>query len=582
MTEKSVIEVKGLSKGYPIYSKPTHILKELVFGGVRHDTFWALRDVSFSVKEGQRVGIIGPNGAGKSTLLRIIAGNLKASSGSLIVNGNVSALLSLVPAWNLEQTGVENIRFNLLLRGCQAKEIATLTDEIKAFAELGNFIDQPVKTYSAGMSARLSFAIATSVIPEILIVDEVLGAGDGYFAGKAAQRMQEFCQRGKCLLFVSHSPAAVQQMCDTVIWMENGSIRLYGEAGYVLNQYELDYRASEDEQTRAHHKEQATERKSIATPEELSDSNFLHFRVTPRETNSFTETHYVRSIVVRGIGERAISVPLEIVEEDSDKAEAWLQLAGCEWGRLHERSGQTTRILSRSTGKKYGGEFLVKIMDSNRKSYELEICLQSESLNEKLSVELLDMNEGIWKPLTCSREQTTNLEDSLVFEGSATIPDSVALSEVKQKVAKENKPSAEILEVLLLAENEQKAIIAENCPFEITVRVKFNKQVKLADVGIKITRSDGVYVFWQSSGLAGKNLENPVGEYLVRFKFDKNILGAGEYSVNTHVSNGWDFPNNYPYSQVFARAVGTLAFNVTGEKDLDFGVLNIRVPVVVE
>ncbi len=581
MTEKSVIEVTDLSKGYPIYSKPTHILKELVFGGVRHDTFWALRDVSFTVKEGQRVGIIGPNGAGKSTLLRIIAGNLKASSGSLKVNGNVSALLSLVPAWNLEQTGVENIRFNLLLRGCQAKEIGTLTDEIKAFAELGNFIDQPVKTYSAGMSARLSFAIATSVIPEILIVDEVLGAGDGYFAGKAAQRMREFCERGKCLLFVSHSPAAVQQMCDTVIWMENGSIRLHGEAGYVLNQYELDYRASEDEQTRAYHKELANDSKTIAAPEDLSDTTFLRFRVTPRETNSFIETHYVRSIMVRGIREEAISVSLE-VGEDSDKAEAWLQLAGCEWGRLHERSGQTTRILSRSTGKKYGGEFLVKIADSNRKSYNLEICLESESSNEKLSVELLDMTEGVWKPLACSREQNTIAKDTLIFEGSANMPDRTVLYEVQQKVVKEHKPTAEILEVLLLVEDEQKAIIAENTPFEIAVRVKFNKVVELADVGIKITRSDGVYVFWQSSGLSGGNMENPVGEYLVRFKFDKNILGAGEYSVNTHVSNGWKFPENYPYSQIYARTVGTLGFTVSTERDLDFGVLNVRVPVVIE
>src|SRR5262249_26511092 len=163
--------VERVSMAYRLYAKPADMLREALFGGVRHDTFWALRDVSLRVGEKQRVGIIGPNGAGKSTLLQIIAGNLQPSGGTVCVRGRISSLLSLAPAWNSEDSGLENVRFNLLMQGVAENRIPLLVDEIVEFTELGPFIFHPVKTYSSGMSARLSFAIATAIEPDVLIID---------------------------------------------------------------------------------------------------------------------------------------------------------------------------------------------------------------------------------------------------------------------------------------------------------------------------------------------------------------------------------------------------------------------------
>ena len=222
-------------------------MKELLFGGMHHDRFWGLRNVSLKVFEGERVGIIGPNGAGKSTLLKVICGGLRPSSGSVRTVGSISSLLSMVPGWHEDDTGIENIKYNLMVKGVPSARVPAIIDDIIDFTELGQFIFHPVRTYSTGMSARLSFAIATAIEPEILIIDEVLGTGDGYFAWKAMKRMQEFCARGRAIVFVSHSMASVQQMCDRAVWMQHGSVRLEGEVSYVLKQYELDFRKSEDE-----------------------------------------------------------------------------------------------------------------------------------------------------------------------------------------------------------------------------------------------------------------------------------------------------------------------------------------------
>jgi lipopolysaccharide transport system ATP-binding protein len=586
MSGDLVIDIQGLSKAYPLYARPLDMLKELVFGGVRHDLFWALRDVSFRVEAGQRVGIIGPNGAGKSTLLQVIAGNLQPTSGSVRVNGSISALLSLVPAWNVEQTGIENIRFNLLLRGCNTSQIAILTEDIVDFAELGPFIHQPVKTYSSGMSARLSFAIATAISPEILIVDEVLGAGDGYFAGKATRRMKEFCDRGKALLFVSHSASAVQQMCDTVIWMQNGSIRLAGEAGYVLRQYELDYRRVEDETTRAQNAKAALHSNKIASPEELVSSDRLLFRIIPENPGRFVSTHFIYSIQIDGIeGYDTIKVPLDITNVDLPGVQAALETTTSEWGRLHERSGKISRILSRLSGRRIGGHFTISIPDNMQSmvNYQVRIESECEAGSEKLLLEIIDLARGNWEPV-----ELINLNESsgikvYTFAGKAKIPKENVFDEIKKKISIDHLLDAEILGVQLLVNNSPTALIRERSSFEISVRVQFNKPVEYADVGIKITRADGVYVFWQSSGIDGGNLINPRGIKTVRFHFINCSLGAGEYSLNVHVSNGWNYPQNYPYSHVLARSVGALSFRIFPEMEgLDFGVINMRVPVSIE
>ena len=303
MTRKPVISVQNLSKAYSIYARPRDMLLEAIFGGSRHDVFWALRDVSLDVLEGQRIGIIGPNGAGKSTLLKILTGNLSPTSGTVQVTGKVSAMLSLTSFLNPDQTGLENIRFNLIVSGAPRADIPQLTEEILDFTELGAFIHAPVRTYSSGMSARLSFGISTAITPDILVVDEVLGAGDAYFSAKATVRMIELCEQGRALLFVSHAMNAVQLLCDTAIWMDKGQIREIGPIDEIARRYEADFRREEDEHLREGN---AVRRSALANkvlPAEIGRPDVWRLRLSGPQ-GRVVDTHYVRRIEVDFGGRR--------------------------------------------------------------------------------------------------------------------------------------------------------------------------------------------------------------------------------------------------------------------------------------
>jgi lipopolysaccharide transport system ATP-binding protein len=200
--------------------------------------FKALDNVSLDVPKGHRIGIIGRNGAGKTTLLKLICGNYSPTSGRVLVNGNVQALMSVGLGFHPEYTGRENVEASLQYNGLNAADHKAAVDGIIDFCELGEFLDQPFKTYSLGMQARLMFAAATAVRPDILIVDEVLGAGDAYFVAKSKRRVEQLVQSGCTMLLVSHSMGQILELCKEVIWMENGSIRMQGDAFMVVKAYE--------------------------------------------------------------------------------------------------------------------------------------------------------------------------------------------------------------------------------------------------------------------------------------------------------------------------------------------------------
>ena len=213
-------------------------LVQLIKGKLRYHEFWALRDVSFEVNKGEVLGIVGNNGAGKSTLLKIISGILKPTEGSVQVFGNVVPMLELGSGFDFDLTGRENIFLNGAILGYSERFLKEKYDEIVAFSELGQFIDVPLRNYSSGMVMRLAFAVATVVNPDILIVDEILAVGDATFQAKSRARMMELMSGGTTVLFVSHSIEQIRGMCDKVIWLDHGHMKMIGDTKTVCDAYE--------------------------------------------------------------------------------------------------------------------------------------------------------------------------------------------------------------------------------------------------------------------------------------------------------------------------------------------------------
>jgi ABC-type polysaccharide/polyol phosphate transport system ATPase subunit len=239
MSSDIAIQLSNLSKCYQIYDKPQHRLWQGLVRGRKqfYREFWALKDVSFEVKKGETVGIIGRNGSGKSTLLQLICGTLTPNSGNIEVNGRVAALLELGAGFNPEFTGRENVYMNASVLGLSKQEIDAKYDDIAAFADIGEFIEQPVKTYSSGMFARLALSVAINVEPDILVVDEALSVGDIAFRNNCMIKIKQLRDQGKTILFVSHDLSTLQLICDKVIWLNNGLIVANGQPISVCQQY---------------------------------------------------------------------------------------------------------------------------------------------------------------------------------------------------------------------------------------------------------------------------------------------------------------------------------------------------------
>jgi ABC-type polysaccharide/polyol phosphate transport system ATPase subunit len=234
-----VVDFQGVSKSYPIYDSPGDRLKELLTLNriSRHRDFWALRDVTFQIHRGETFCVIGENGSGKSTMLQIIAGILQPNSGTVSVRGRVAALLELGSGFNPEFSGRDNVYLNAAILGLSSTEIDKRYKDIEAFAEIGDFINQPVKTYSSGMAVRLAFSVAIHVDPEILLVDEALAVGDIYFRQRCMRKVHDLRSRGVTIVFVSHAVGDVKAVGDRTLWLDQGRVRELGVTDAVVAKY---------------------------------------------------------------------------------------------------------------------------------------------------------------------------------------------------------------------------------------------------------------------------------------------------------------------------------------------------------
>lgn len=266
----AIIEVKSVYKKYKKYQNSKERILDVILPGKYSEEFYALYDVDFRANEGEVVGFIGINGSGKSTLSNIIAGIVPETSGSVKVNGEV-AIIAVSAGLKNDLTGRDNIELKLLMLGFTKSEIKELEFEIIEFAELEDFIDQPVKSYSSGMKSRLGFAISVTVNPDVLIIDEALSVGDRAFAEKSLAKMREFKNDGKTMIFVSHSLGQMRRFCDKILWLEYGRVKEYGDVDKVLANYEQFL----DQWKQMTKEERINYRRNVITNEEEKNINYL-------------------------------------------------------------------------------------------------------------------------------------------------------------------------------------------------------------------------------------------------------------------------------------------------------------------
>lgn len=366
------IKLDGVGKMYKIFSSRTANLKDALglpsVRKSRYSAFWAVRDIDLELAQGQRLGIIGRNGAGKSTILKLITQNVAPTEGTVTVEGQVQALLDTGGGLHPEFTGDENIEASLTFLGLGHGEIRAARDDIAEFTELGRFLEQPFKTYSTGMQARLAFGIATTIQPEILVVDEILGAGDAYFFSKSITRMQRLIESGASVLLVSHALDQIIRFCDEAIWLERGQIVMRGQSTEVVKAYEKFIRQLDDRRLRATNQKTSARGYDGFDRETYTDQLIVKISAEGLEPLEVTELTLRRD----GTAEDQLAVG---APQDADASQSAAILPGGGWS--DPASGSETY---RSVNRPDVGEALFHLwFFYARSEYELEVRYRSAS-----------------------------------------------------------------------------------------------------------------------------------------------------------------------------------------------------------
>lgn len=503
--------------GYPVSSK-------------RYDVFMALRNISLEVKQGEKVALIGRNGAGKSTLLRLISGQVQPTRGQIQVNGKLQALMELGTGFHPDFTGIENIRSALSYQGIQGKTAKKLIEEIIDFTELDEFITRPVREFSAGMYARLAFATATTITPDILIIDEILGAGDAYFVGKSIQRMKELTRRGATVLFVSHDMSATQLLCERGVWIDKGTIKADGDVLSVSKAYLSSIREDEELRIRL--------RSNQLNPSGTVKNNISLFRFIT-ENNSAPDQPLTVSKIQYGHDENVLG---EVSIDDVESSSRCIVETGItNWSNVIEIENKTCRTFSDFGGQFIHAPFQVDWKCSKKDRRWIEIHYKA-SASDTLALEQFDEETKAYSRLTMigqnneeSHWRTLRIELDTQHVSDTMDESTQAIVELQDLSSHDRygKGPVKITAFGFLdAENTRRHTLISGDFAKARINYNAATTVHNPVAVIAIYRPDGTCAMQILSNRDGVQFNRLLGQGHITVTFSPLFLGPGEYIVS--------------------------------------------------
>lgn len=550
MYDEYAVQINNVNKLFKSYKHPRdRILDVLGFGFLtknRYEEFWALKDINLNIKKGSKIALVGRNGAGKSTLLKIIAGSLRPTDGDIKINGKVSALMELGTGFHPEFSGRENIFASLSYSGIVGKEAKEKFEEIVDFSELEEFIDKPVKTYSAGMYARLAFATSTAVIPEILIVDEILGAGDAYFINKSIERMKKLTEGGTTVLFVSHDISSVQKMCNEAVWIDKGKVVMEGNILDVTAEYLASIRKQEERRLKA--RNVRLKHNNFKTLEEGIEDSLVYFHFIT-ENGSPLERHPISE--VKFYYKDKVIECLQIGDAgDTNNGSDLFLIADKEtinWSSPVEQNGKRYRSFEDVGGEYQHALFVFKVQNlAELRNYELEIVYQDIS-TEKVKIEFFDgenyvaighleaNDDSEWKSSVFSLKEVIH-DESMDNETVKTINYQELLEQRESNSRIYGSGEMVITSVDFLNDNNEVSHVFQNLGYK-KVRINYFAKEKVRNPIFVLAYYllDGTCAMQVLSNKDGYEVKEAFGEGFVNVFFNPLLLGKGTYLVSVAI-----------------------------------------------
>lgn len=539
MYNNNVIKIENLGKMYKLYKNPKDKIMD-AFGlnfwkKDYYKEFWALRGINIQIKRGERVGLIGHNGAGKSTMLKIIIGNIQPSEGSIKIEGNIQALMELGTGFHPDFTGKENIWASLAYHGLSSGEIKDKEEEIIEFAELGNYIEQPVKTYSAGMYARLAFSTATAIEPEVLIIDEVLGAGDAYFSGKCIERMKELTgNRDTTVLFVSHDLASVQALCERIIWIDKGKVRYDGDPLTAIKAYSDVVRENQENRLKIRDRKVQKKQAVILDKEEELYDTFL-LRICPGDGELKAK---VRKIVLlleeKPLAEIEVGMPMD--NDNKDKNYILDERKKMCWGDAKKDEKGFYRMVDSRLGEYGHAPFMLSIPKAKSKLEGLRLKLEGELVEgSSLHIDIYDKTREKYVLLEELKKGQTFESKKIKFfcpwmiETQADYQDSCSFQRDKE-IEFQDSEQCKITSACIYDQNQN---MGQVFPFENQIskfefHVHFSKEIEQFTIAFLIFTMRGDIVISQCQEVQAMKDK----EFNIEIQLGDIRMGAGVYTVS--------------------------------------------------